>query len=149
MTKRSKWRSVLGSAFAVAALSGGLGLATVSTAHASTEPVYTFVPIRLTVHDIQDNDVFPWWDNRDEPHMYYGNTEWADVVYRGGTYGIPSVDFTGSSISVDLWERDGGWIDTDHLGFETASVAQLNQELEMKFKANSWDYELKYKIVPA
>ncbi|MGP3928304.1 hypothetical protein [Streptomyces sp. 8N616] len=130
-------------------MAGGLDAGTAQAAQGGTAreeaaQVYIFVPIRLTVHDIEDG----WPDSADEPRMYYGDAVWADVVQRGGQITtIDPVDFTGTSLSVDLWERDAGWTDNNHLGHDTATISQLDQELEMTFKGDWWDYELKYKVV--
>ena len=113
---------------------------------AQATDTYTFVPIRLTVYDIED-----WWDTHDEPRMYYGGAVWADSVQKGGYPGvIPPVNFSGTMMSVDLWERDGGWTDNNHLGWATVTNDQLNQEKTLRFKsAGNYDYEIAYKIVEA
>ncbi|MGI5380439.1 hypothetical protein ACQEV2_40660 [Streptomyces sp. CA-251387] len=137
--------AVTAGAIVCGAINAGSALAAQSDAgRVRAAETYTFVPIRLTVHDIED----AWPDSRDEPRMYYGNAVWAGVVAKGGQItDIPSVDFTGTSVSVDLWERDGGWTDNNHLGHQIATISQLDQELEMKFKSDWWDYELKYKVI--
>jgi hypothetical protein len=110
-----------------------------TTPQASTAQVYTFVPIHLQVNDIED----AWPDWADEPRMYYGGAVWADVVSYGGYQGIiDPVDFTGSTMRVDLWERDRGWTDSNYLGGETVTSQNLGQELELKFKSYWWDYVL-------
>jgi hypothetical protein len=154
---RQTLRKAIMAAAAAAVMTGVLTASTGSgaqasvqdSAQASAQDVYTFVPIRLTVTNIQDDDVFPWTDWQDEPHMYYGGAEWAGLAQRGGVdiSGMDPVDFTGATISVDLWERDRNWTDNEHLGFATASTSQLDQELELKFQGNWWDYRLTYKVV--
>ena len=134
-------------------MTGGLavaGLAAASLAfgsapaQASDATIYTFVPIQLTVHDIEDG----WLDWKDEPRMYYGGAVWADVVSRGGYEGvIPSVDFTGPTMRVDLWERDRDWVDSNFLGGETVTNQHLNGERTLRFQGDWWEYELRYKVV--
>lgn len=134
-------------------VAAGVGTATMSTANAATatasmsaSETYRFVPIRLTVHDIEDG----WPDWKDEPRMYYGGTAWADVVSRGGYPGtIPAVTFTGPHMFVDLWERDGGWTDSNHLGFAVITSDLLGQEKLLRFKTSWYDYEIAYKVVKA
>jgi hypothetical protein len=113
--------------------------------------VYHFVPIRITTNDITDG----WPDKHDEPSLYYGNN--ADkVTYKYITFAgdtktdLPSASFTGTSISVDMWERDDDWADHDHLGTETATVAALGQEEELNFAGGpgvGGSYKMVYKII--
>ena len=124
-----------------------VGLAPVAPALAAYTPTYQFVPIRLTVNDIED-----WWpDSKDEPRMYYGNAVWAAVVGRGGydasQVGLTSTTFTGTAMSVDLWERDGSWTDNNFLGHATVTNDLLDQEKLLRFKGPGYDYEIVYKVV--
>jgi len=140
--RRSAFRRAVLASSSALALSASLFAA--APAQASTQDLYTFVPIRLTVHDIEDS----WPDWRDEPRMYYGGAVWVDVVARGGYPGvIPNVDFTGPHMFVDLWERDGGWSDNNHLGFAVVTSDLLGQEKLLRFKTSWYDYEIAYKVV--
>jgi hypothetical protein len=128
---------------AAAALATGLIAAPASAASAADQ-TYTFVPIHLQVDDIED----AWPDWADEPRMYYGGAVWADVVQYGGYSGvIPPVDFTGSTMRVDLWERDRNWTDSNYLGGETVTSYNLGQEQELRFHNYWWSYTLRYKVV--
>lgn len=130
-------------ALAVPAL--GLAATTLTAAPASATEQYTFVPVRMTVHDIED-----WWpDTQDEPRMYYGSTpSWAGVVREKSTVtNLPSAHFTGPHMRVDLWERDNGWYDSNHLGRFNATSDLLDQEREWHFIGNGFHYELVYKVV--
>lgn len=151
-------RTAIASAAAIAALLGGVTVPA-SAAQASATAAgnahravqtYTFIPIRLTVWDIEDG----WPDTTDEPHMVYGpGGDWKAIVRPGAYPGvIDPVDFTGSTITVDLWERDNGWTDNNHLGFQTVTVTpeNLGQEMRLSFKSNGWngyDYEFWYKVM--
>jgi hypothetical protein len=111
-------------------------------AHAA-EPTYRFTPIRMTVYDIED----AWPDTKDEPRLYYGGAVWADIVGVGGYSGsIEPVTFTGSTMSFDLWERDNGWTDHNHLGYTLVDTTQLNQERALRFHTSWWNYEFTYKV---
>jgi hypothetical protein len=135
-------------AVGAAALAGALSLG-VAPAQAD-DPTYSFVPIRLSVYDIEDDDYFPWTDRSDEPRMYYGDAVWADVVRVGGRITtIPPTDFTGSSMSVSLWERDAGWHDHNDLGTQQVSSANrlLGQERNLDFRTSGWHYQLVYKVI--
>lgn len=130
-------------------IAGAVAAGTVTPAQAASAPstsavhVYRFTPIRLTVYDIEDG----WPDSQDEPRMYYGTATWADSVRVGGyPRAIPSVLFTGTSMSVDLWERDGGWTDHNHLGWATVTNDLLGQEKWLRFKTSYYDYEIVYKV---
>jgi hypothetical protein len=139
--RRTRTRRVA-SGFIVAGITSSLLLGA-APAEADTS-VYTFVPIRLTVFDTEDG----WLDSKDEPRMYYHTAVWADVVQRGGYEGeIPPVDFPGSEMRVDLWERDGGWVDSDFLGGETVTSQILDEERTITFQGDWWHYELRYKVV--
>jgi hypothetical protein len=115
-----------------------------SQAQAAT---YEFQPLRMHVHDVEDG----WWDVYDEPRMYYGGQVWASVVREGSTVNmedLPRATFTGTGMSIDLRERDGGWYDNNNLG--TVWVpATPGQELRAVFGGphNYYYYELIYKVV--
>jgi hypothetical protein len=120
-------------------------LVTAAPAQASTTPeVFRFVPIRLEVKDIED----AWPDNADEPRMYYNDAVWAGVVRRGNVpgYMIPSTNFVGHTMAIDLWERDWGWVDSNHLGENTIGAYPLNEERRVEFASDWWDYELVYRV---
>jgi len=132
----------------LAALVGALGIG-VSPAHAD-ETTYSFAPIRLSVYDTEDDNYFPWTDHTDEPRMYYGSAVWAGEVRVGGVItDIPAVDFTGSSISVSLWERDGGWHDHNNFGSQQVNNVEkfLGEERDLNFRGDGWDYRLTYKVI--
>lgn len=109
---------------------------------------YKLVPIRLTAFDIEDGG---WFDHHDEPHLYISDQDWAGVMHQGQTVlgaNLPTVHYTGSEIRLELWERDGGWLDHNFLGGE--SVGSLSQpvgnERVAEFTGPSWRYVFRYKI---
>jgi hypothetical protein len=112
---------------------------------------YKLVPIRLTAFDIEDGG---WFDNRDEPHLYIHDLDWAGVMHQGQTVlgaDLPTVHYTGSEIRVELWERDAGWLDNNFLGGESVgSLSQpLGNERVAEFTGPGWRYVFRYKIETA
>jgi hypothetical protein len=107
---------------------------------------YRFIPIRLTVHDIEDG----WGDNYDEPRMYYSGQTFATTIINKGTVDgseMPQATFTGSQMQFDLWERDNGWNDNNKLGTAFITSARLGEEQSVAFRQGGYyDYELVYKV---
>jgi len=107
-------------------------------------------PIRLIVHDTEDG----WPDNRDEPRMYYGGQTWAGLVGNPWTVDgaeLPTARFTGSTMRIDLWERDNGWTDHNLLGSVNVygEVTPGGEERYAHFggwAGSNWHYELVYRV---
>jgi hypothetical protein len=109
------------------------------------EATYTFIPMQLDVYDIED-----WWpDTHDELKMVYAGTTWMQTLPRGSyTDMFTPANFTGSHMSLNLWERDRG-VDNNHLGEADITADSLGQERFIRFKTDWYDYQIKYKVVRA
>ncbi len=104
---------------------------------------YRFVPVRLTTYDIED-----WWpDWQDEIAMYYGDQVFTASTWNGSVVYPGATTFTGTTLKVDLWERDNGWTNHNLLGSVTVSNTNLCLERTQTFlRPGDYHYELVYRV---
>jgi hypothetical protein len=148
MNIKNNWHRRVAMSGLTLALVGGATTMDVPAAFADPLPEcqYTgrshFTPVRLIIWDNQDG----WFDYTDEPRMYYGGETYATVVRQGGTVYPPPTDFTGSTLAVDIWERDNGWTDNNYLGRIVVSATDLCLERSQQVRGSDYNYELVYRV---